>query len=82
VADELHGAPLAVAVLRLHADRVDLAAREDNLLARFTGAHPTVAVVGVPVVQDVGDLDGLREMGARLTEGGWAPEAVPLRHAK
>ncbi len=34
------GAPLAAAVLRLHADRVDLAAREDRLLARFSRAHP------------------------------------------
>ena len=63
-ADELRGAPLAAAVLRLHADRVDLAAREDRLLARFTGAHPAVAVTRVPVVAgDVADLDGLREIG-------------------
>ena len=39
-ADELPGAPLAAAVLRLHADRVDRAAREDRLLARFSRAHP------------------------------------------
>ena len=44
VAEDLRGAPLAAAVLRLHADRVDLAEREERLLARFTGAHPTVAV--------------------------------------
>ena len=41
--------PLAAAVLRLHADRVDLAAREDRLLARFTRAHPAVPVTRVPV---------------------------------
>ena len=61
------GGRLAAAVLRLHADRVDLADREDRLLARFAGAHPTVAVTRVPAVSaDVSDLDGLREIGARL----------------
>ncbi|WP_433504891.1 ArsA family ATPase [Pseudonocardia halophobica] len=58
---------LAGAVLRLHADRVDLAEREERLLARFSGAHPTVPVVRVPAVAgDIGDLDGLREVGERL----------------
>jgi anion-transporting ArsA/GET3 family ATPase len=66
-ADGLRGAPLAAAVLRLHADRVDLAEREERLLARFTSAHPSVAVTHVPVVAaDVADLDGLREIGERL----------------
>ncbi|MGQ0577211.1 MAG: ArsA family ATPase [Pseudonocardia sp.] len=66
-ADGLRGAPLAAAVLRLHADRVELAAREDRLLARFTHAHPTVPVARVPAVAgDVADLDGLREIGDRL----------------
>ncbi len=65
-ADGLRGAPLAAAVLRLHADRVDLAAREDRLLARFTSAHGTVPVTRVPVVPSVGDLDGLREIGSHL----------------
>jgi anion-transporting ArsA/GET3 family ATPase len=64
-ADGLRGAPLAAAVLRLHADRVDLAEREERLLSRFTGAHPGVAVVRVPVVAgDVADLDGLRKVAA------------------
>jgi anion-transporting ArsA/GET3 family ATPase len=65
-ADGLRGAPLAAAVLRLHADRVDLAAREDRLLARFTSAHGSVPVTRVPVVPSVGDLDGLREIGRHL----------------
>ncbi len=66
-AEGLRGAPLAAAVLRLHADRVDLAEREERLLSRFTSAHPTVPVTRVPVVgEDVADLDGLREIGARL----------------
>jgi anion-transporting ArsA/GET3 family ATPase len=61
-------APLAAAVLRLHADRVEIADRERRLLARFCGAHPTVPVVGVPALaDDVYDLDSLREIGRRLT---------------
>jgi anion-transporting ArsA/GET3 family ATPase len=69
-ADELDRsgtAPLASAVLRLHADRVAVATREKRLLARFTKAHPDVAVVGVPALPaDVHDLDGLREISLRL----------------
>ena len=69
-ADGLRGAPLAAAVLRLHADRVELAGREERLLSRFTSAHPDVAVARVPVVAgDVADLDGLREVGERLAAG-------------
>ena len=63
-ADSVRGAPLAAAVLRLHADRCDLADREERLLSRFTGAHPGVPVTRVPVVAaDVTDLDGLRGIG-------------------
>ncbi|HEY3751687.1 MAG TPA: ArsA family ATPase [Pseudonocardiaceae bacterium] len=69
-ADELDRtgtAALASAVLRVHADRVAVAAREKRLLARFTKAHPSVAVVGVPALPaDVHDLDGLREIALRL----------------
>jgi anion-transporting ArsA/GET3 family ATPase len=75
VAEELRGAPLAAAVLRLHADRVELAEREEKLLARFVNAHPGVAVTRVPVVAgDIADLDGLREVGERLA-GATAPVA-------
>ena len=60
-------APLAAAVLRVHADRVAVADRERRMLARFTRAHPEVALVGVPALPaDVHDLDGLREIGSRL----------------
>ena len=69
-ADELERAdeaPQVSAVLRLHADRVAVASREKRLLARFTKAHPSVAVVGVPALaEDVHDLDGLRRIGGRL----------------
>ncbi|EME51340.1 ArsA family ATPase [Amycolatopsis decaplanina] len=60
-------APLAEAVLRLHADRVALADRETRLLARFTRAHPEVPLVRVPALpSDVHDLAGLRDIGTRL----------------
>jgi anion-transporting ArsA/GET3 family ATPase len=62
-------APLASAVLRLHADRVALAGRERRLLARFRRAHPAVAVVTVPALAgDVHDLPGLRKIGHLLTK--------------
>lgn len=67
--DRSGDAPLAAAVLRLHADRVAVADREKRLLARFTRAHPGVALVGVPALPaDVHDLDGLREIGRRLAD--------------
>ncbi|HEY6424461.1 MAG TPA: ArsA family ATPase [Pseudonocardiaceae bacterium] len=57
-------APLAAAVLRLHADRVALAGREQRLLSRFCRAHPAVAVAAVPALPlDVHDLSGLRDFG-------------------
>ncbi|MET7997819.1 ArsA family ATPase [Amycolatopsis sp. NPDC005232] len=60
-------APLAEAVLRLHADRVALAERENRLLARFTKAHPEVPLVRVPALAgDVHDLEGLRDIGTKL----------------
>jgi anion-transporting ArsA/GET3 family ATPase len=80
VAENVRGAPLAAAVLRLHADRVDLADREERLLTRFTGAHREVAVTRVPVVAGaVADLDGLREIGVRLAAGGDADPAAAER---
>jgi len=65
--DRANESPLAAGVLRLHADRVAVATREQRLLARFTKAHPSVAVTGVPALaEDVHDLAGLREIGRRL----------------
>ncbi|KAA2262241.1 ArsA family ATPase [Solihabitans fulvus] len=65
--DRAGDAPLAAAVLRLHADRVAMADRERRLLTRFTRAHPTVPVIGVPALPtDVHDLAGLHEIGYRL----------------
>jgi anion-transporting ArsA/GET3 family ATPase len=66
-AEELDPASLTAGVLRLHADRLHLSAREARLQERFTGAHPNVAVVEVAAQPgDVHDLDGLRAVGADL----------------
>ena len=57
---------------------MDRAARENRLLTRFSRAHPDVAVTQVPAVAgDVADLDGLREIGARLAADGPPSALVP-----
>ncbi|SOE00588.1 ArsA family ATPase [Blastococcus haudaquaticus] len=62
------GAGLAAAALRVHAERMLLATREQHLADRFTSAHPEVAVRTVPAAAgDVHDLDGLRGMADALT---------------
>ncbi len=66
--DESGDHPVAAAVLRLHGERMRRAAREHHLAERFASAHPGVLVAGVPALSsDVHDLDGLREIGARLS---------------
>src|SRR5215831_3001235 len=56
--------PLAVTALRLHAERMQLAAAERRLAQRFTAAHPGVPAVRVPAQpEDVHDLAGLRKIG-------------------
>lgn len=58
---------LTSAVLRLHAGRMQLAAREQREEEHFISAHPTVPVARVPAMsQDVHDLEGLREVGNLL----------------
>lgn len=62
---------LAAAVLRIHAERGQTAKREIRLLSRFTGADPTVPVVGVPSLPfDVSDLEALRALADQLTTVG------------
>jgi len=62
------GAKLAAGALRVHAERMIQATREQRLADRFSSAHPEVAVRTVPAAAgDVHDLDGLRVMGAELT---------------
>ena len=56
--------PLAVTALRLHAERMQLAAAERRLAQRFTAAHPGVPVARIPAQpEDVHDLAGLRVIG-------------------
>jgi anion-transporting ArsA/GET3 family ATPase len=58
---------LAAAILRIHAERTTLAARERRLRDRFTSAHPDVAQAAVPAMaSDVHDLAGLRAIGDAL----------------
>ena len=73
------GAELAAAALRVHAERMLLATREQHLADRFTSAHPEVAVRTVPAAAgDVHDLDGLRGMARALTgPDGDTPTGTP-----
>jgi anion-transporting ArsA/GET3 family ATPase len=65
--DESGENPLAAGLLRLHADRARVHAREQHLRGRFTAAHPRVPVADVPALAgDVHDLEGLREIGTAL----------------
>ncbi|MEU8894914.1 ArsA family ATPase [Nocardia sp. NPDC048505] len=68
-ADQLADAdPLTAAVLRIHAQRVATAKREQHLLQRFTGAHPRVPIAAVTALPfEVSDLAALRAVGDQLT---------------
>ncbi|WP_404817211.1 ArsA family ATPase [Streptomyces thermolineatus] len=58
---------LAAGMLRLHAERMQVMARERRTRDRFVAVHPEVPVVEVAALPgDVHDLDGLRAVGARL----------------
>jgi anion-transporting ArsA/GET3 family ATPase len=60
--DETDG--LTAGLLRLHADRARIVARETRLRRRFSAAHPHVPTAVVPALStDVHDLDGLRLVG-------------------
>ncbi|MFE5294993.1 ArsA family ATPase [Streptomyces sp. NPDC056632] len=61
---------LTAGLLRLHAERMQVLAREQHTRDRFTALHPEVAVAEVAALPgDVHDLDGLRAIGDRLTVG-------------
>lgn len=65
--DEFDTHALTSALLRLHADRVTLAATDERTSARFRSAHPDVPVARAPALPvDVHDLDGLRLIGDLL----------------
>ncbi len=72
-------AALVAGALRVHADRMTLAAREQRLADRFTSAHPEVGMRAVPAAAgDVHDLEGLRVMAEALTgPDGDTPTGVP-----
>ncbi|NHI08198.1 Ion-transporting ATPase [Streptomyces sp. KO7888] len=61
---------LTAGLLRLHAERMHLLAREQRTRDRFTARHPEVAVTEVAALPgDVHDLAGLRDIGERLATG-------------
>ncbi|WP_424213014.1 ArsA family ATPase [Streptomyces sp. BI20] len=60
---------ITAGLLRLHADRMNLIARQRRTRERFTTRHPEVAVAEVAALPgDVHDLDGLRTIGERLAD--------------
>ncbi|WP_405479359.1 ArsA-related P-loop ATPase [Streptomyces sp. NBC_00009] len=61
---------LTAGLLRLHAERMQLLAREQRTRDRFAALHPEVAVTEVGALPgDVHDLAGLRTIGDRLAAG-------------
>ncbi len=61
-------AQLTAGLLRLHAERMQVLAREQRTRDRFTALHPEVAVTEVAALAgDVHDLAGLRAIGERLS---------------
>ncbi|MFF9509330.1 ArsA family ATPase [Streptomyces sp. NPDC014724] len=61
---------LTAGLLRLHAERMQVVARERHTHDRFTALHPEVAVTEVAALPgDVHDLAGLRAIGDRLATG-------------
>jgi anion-transporting ArsA/GET3 family ATPase len=66
--DERGEHELTASLLRLHGNTMRVRDRERHLLARFTGAHPDVAVVSAPALPgDIHDVEGLQKMAAALT---------------
>ncbi|WP_030751174.1 ArsA family ATPase [Streptomyces sp. NRRL F-5135] len=61
---------LTAGLLRLHAERMQVVAREERTRDRFTALHPEVPVAEVGALPgDVHDLAGLRAIGDRLAAG-------------
>src|SRR5271165_6118763 len=62
---------IAVAALRMHAERMQLGKRERRLAEHFTAAHPAIPVAEVVAQpEDVHDLAGLRVIGTMLSQQG------------
>ena len=63
-------APLAAAVLDIHARRLAVRSAELHMRARFDRVHTDLPVVEVPALpSDAHDVPALREIGGRLTGG-------------
>lgn len=61
------GSPLTYGLLRLHAERLLIASREERLRQHFAAGHPDVATAVVAALPgDIHDLDGLRIIGDLL----------------
>jgi anion-transporting ArsA/GET3 family ATPase len=68
--DGLPAESLAAGLLRLHAERMQVVARESRTRDRFASVHPDVPVAEVAALPgDVHDLEGLRAVGERLAKG-------------
>ncbi|WUD74131.1 ArsA family ATPase [Streptomyces sp. NBC_00510] len=68
--DPLDADRLTAGLLRLHAERMQLVARERRTRERFVSVHPDVPMVDVAALPgDVHDLEGLRAIGERLAQG-------------
>ncbi|KUJ67489.1 anion-transporting ATPase [Streptomyces albus subsp. albus] len=68
---------LAAGLLRLHAERMQVLAREQRTRDRFAALHPEVPVAEVAALPgDVHDLAGLRTVGDRLADQSDARAAV------
>lgn len=58
-------------VLQVHAERAATGKRELHLLQRFTAAHPSVPIVGVPSLPfEVADVQALRAVAEQITGRG------------
>ncbi|WP_030260097.1 ArsA family ATPase [Streptomyces violens] len=67
---EDRSARLAAGLLTLHAERMQVLARERRTRDRFTALHPEVPVAEITALPgDVHDVAGLREIGNRLASG-------------
>jgi len=62
-------APLAAAVLSVHAERMTVHTAEQRMRSRIVRAHPNLPIASVPsLAADAHDLEALREIGRRLTD--------------
>ncbi|CAN5294872.1 MAG: ArsA family ATPase [Nocardioides sp.] len=69
-AEKLEPDGVTAGLMRLHADRAALVAREVTLRERFAAAHPAVPTAVVPALSgDVHDLNGLRRIGDLIADG-------------